>query len=272
MRSLPEKGGPMKRVIACVGLILVSVSQLAAAPGAGHANNIVTENHAFGPGEKLTYTISWSNIFQAGVAVLELSEEKTSDGKDVYRLISTARSTGIVSKFYKVMDTVESFFDARELYSLSYRMDQNHGKRKKQRDMTFNHASGKVTVTADGIRETYDVPPRVQDALSSLYYLRTRSDFTVERPIIIDIHDSGKNWSVEILTLGKEKLKTPLGEFNTIKLKTYPKYDGVFMHKGEIIIWVTDDNRKIPLLMKSTISIGSIIATLTEFKQGDLKQ
>ena len=88
---------------------------------------------------------------------------------------------------------------------------------------------------------------------------------------MVDVHDGGKNWSVEIQTLGKEKITTPAGEFNTIKVKTYPKYEGVFMHKGEIYIWLTDDARKIPVLMKSIITIGSIVATLTNIEDGKSK-
>jgi hypothetical protein len=42
------------------------------------------------------------------------------------------------------------------------------------------------------------------------------------------------------------------------------------MHKGEIFIWLTDDSRKIPVLMKSTITIGSIVSSLTEMKLGDV--
>jgi hypothetical protein len=40
------------------------------------------------------------------------------------------------------------------------------------------------------------------------------------------------------------------------------------MNKGEIFIWLTDDNRKVPVLMKSTISIGSIVSTLTKIRPG----
>jgi hypothetical protein len=98
--------------------------------------------------------------------------------------------------------------------------------------------------------------------------VRTKQDFNVEKPIFIDVFDSGKMWSVEVQTLGRERIKTPAGEFDTIKIKTYPKYEGVFMHKGEIFIWFTDDARKIPVLMHSTISIGSIVATLTEIQIG----
>jgi hypothetical protein len=120
----------------------------------------------------------------------------------------------------------------------------------------------------NGSVETHSVPERVQDALSSLYYVRTRDDFVVGKPIIVDIHDSGKTWSVEIQTIGKEKVKTPAGEFDTIKVRTYPKYEGVFMHKGEIFIWLTDDARRMPVLMKSKITIGSVVAVLQEFQEG----
>jgi hypothetical protein len=164
---------------------------------------------------------------------------------------------------------VQSLFDIQTMQSLSYSLDQSHGKRKKQRHMIFDHEAGEVSFTENGKKETIAIPRQTQDALSSLYFLRTRKEFTVGTPIVFDIHDGGKNWSVEVHVLGRERLKTPVGEFDTIKVRTYPKYEGVFMHKGEIFIWLTDDDRKVPVLMKSTITIGSIVSTLTEMKLGD---
>jgi hypothetical protein len=118
-------------------------------------------------------------------------------------------------------------------------------------------------------RHVVEIPDGTQDALSSLYYLRSQESFTDSRPVVINVHDSGKNWAVEVHVLGREMLKTPLGEFRTIKVKTYPKYEGVFMHKGEIFMWLTDDDHRVPLLMKSTITIGSIMAMITEMKLGE---
>lgn len=223
----------------------------------------------FNPGEKLTYTVSWSKVLSAGTAVMEVRKEKSEDGRDIFRFISTARTSGMVDSVYPVRDTVQSVFDARTMESMSYSLDQSHGKRKKQREMVFDHESGQVTFIENGKKETIAIKQHTQDALSSLYYLRTKKDFVVGTPIVFDIHDGGKNWSVEVHVLGREKLKTAVGEFDTIKVKTYPKYEGVFMNKGEIFIWLTDDNRKVPVLMKSTITIGSIVSTLTEMKLGD---
>ena len=249
--------------------VLFQVSPVSAEPDQKQISPHSAVSLPFRPGEKLTYEVSWSNIIDAGSAVMEVGEERRQDGKVVYRLISTARSTGLVAKFYKVSDRVESLFDIEKLRSLAYSLDQHHGKRTKKRKMMFNYANGTVLVLTDGKQTQYTMPADTQDALSSLYYVRTKQDFTVGKPIIVNVHEDDKNWAVEVQTLGREKLKTSFGEFNTIKVKTYPKYEGVFQSKGEIYIWFTDDARRIPVLMKSMISIGSIVATLVDMRIGE---
>ena len=225
---------------------------------------------AFAPGETLTYEISWSKIVTAGIAVMEVKEERLPNGRKVFRFVATSRSVGLVDKFYPVNDRVESLFDPRIRQSLSFSINESHGKRRRRRSLTFDHAGRTVVSTVnDDPPKTMTIPDGVQDALSSLFYLRTMKDFTIGKSHVIKVNDSGKNWSVEVFTLGREKVKTPAGEFNTIKVKTFPRYEGVFMNKGEIFIWLTDDSRKIPVLMKSMISIGSIVTTLTDMKLGE---
>jgi uncharacterized protein Veg len=224
---------------------------------------------AFKPGEKLTYSITWSNIIQAGSAVMEVRKEKTADGQDAYRFISSAWSVGWVGKLYRVKDRVQSLFSPRELSSLSYQLDQRHGRKKKQRELLFDHEKKVVISSEGGRRETTPISGNTQDALSSVYFLRLMNDFNDRTPIVINVFDSGKAWPVEVHTVGREKIKTPVGEFNTIKVRTNPPFEGVFMHKGEIIMWLTDDARKIPVLMRSTVSIGSIVATITGIHTGD---
>jgi hypothetical protein len=42
------------------------------------------------------------------------------------------------------------------------------------------------------------------------------------------------------------------------------------MSDGEIFIWLTDDARKIPVLIRSTLKVGTIVFTLTDMKPGGL--
>ena len=242
-----------------------------AAPASEHAAP-AKAHPAYLPGEKLTYNVSWSDLVSAGTAVMEVQREKGPDGKDAVRFISTARSVGMVERFYPVRDTVKSLFDPRTQQSLQYILDQSHGKKKKKRELVFDSVKGTVTYLKEGVQDVVEVPAGTQDALSSLYTVRSLETLTVGKSVFVNVHDSGKTWNVEVQVLAREKLKIPLGEFNTIKLKTYPKYEGVFMHKGEIYIWLTDDEHRVPLLMKSIITIGSVMATLTEMKLGEKAQ
>jgi uncharacterized protein DUF3108 len=259
----------MKRALPLFCVLFLITPAILAGPSRKPAhNNIKTVNRSFFPGEKLTYEISWSKIVQAGIAVMEVREGKTRDNRPAYDIVSSTHSTGFVDKFYTVRDSVQSLVDSEELCSVSFSLRSRRGKRKRERDMLFDREKGTVRVTVKGESQVYPVPERVQDALSSLYYLRTRTDLVVGKPIVVDVHDSGKTWAVEIQTLGRERIETPAGAFDTIKIKTQPRYEGVFMHRGEITIWLTDDTRKVPVLMKSMISIGSIVATLAEIQSG----
>ncbi len=249
--------------VICTALL---VSQAAWSEPAPSVHNAVsTVNKAFAPGEKLTYKISWSTVIDAGISVMEVRSGSTVNGRQTYDLVSTTHSVGVVDLFYPVQDKIVSIVDAAELYSLSFNLLEYHGKKTRSRNMIFDQENGIVrdTVNQDP-PEQFTIPPHVKDAFSSLYYVRTLRDLTVGKTIVVDVHDSGKNWAVEVHILAKEKITTPAGVFDTVKVRTYPKYEGVFMNKGEIYIWFTDDTRKIPVLMKSIISIGSIVATLTE--------
>jgi hypothetical protein len=225
---------------------------------------------AFQPGESLKYDVSWSNILTAGTAVMEVKEERLPDGRNVLLFILSGRSAGLVEQLFRVNDTVTSVFDPLVMQSLSYKLNENHGKKKRRRELIFDHARNRVVSRLnDDAPETFDIPEQALDALSSLYYLRTKEGFTIGKSMIIQVHDSGKNWSVEVQTLGREKVKTRAGEFTTIKVRTYPRNEGVFMNKGVVFIWLTDDSRKIPVLMKSTLKVGSFVFSLTDMKPGD---
>lgn len=248
-------------------LVVLCAQAVPADPSRQPLENSRTINHAFTTGEKLTYSISWSNLVKAGIAVMEVSSCTTTDNRPAYLLTSRTHSVGVLDMVYPVKDLVESVVDAEDLSSLQFKLTERHGERRREREMDFDPQHGTVKVSVNnGTPEIFPVPPRVQDAFSSLYYVRTRQDFLIGKPILIAVHDDEKTWSVEVQTMGREKIKTPAGEFDTIKIKTYPRYEGVFMHRGEIFIWLTDDARKIPVLMQSKISIGSIMATLTDIQ------
>jgi len=224
------------------------------------------EIRAFQPGESLSYDISWSKTLRAGTAFMEVKDEGLPDGRKVLRFVVTSKTVGIVDTLYQLGDTVQSVFDPEIMQSLSFSLRERHGKKTRSRDLVFDHTRRTVTIHLNNDPlKTVAIPDRIQDSLTSLYYLRTREDFVVGTPIIFDAFDGDKSWAIEIQTLGKETVKTPAGKFATIKVRAFR---GLFMSEGEVFVWLTDDVRKIPVLIKSKLAIGSLVFTLKSLKTG----
>lgn len=222
---------------------------------------------AFQPGERLEYDVSWSRMLNAGTAVLEVRNAAPVDGKPVLSFLVTGKSTGVVDKIFRVEDRVESLFDPTKMQSLSYTISERFGRRQRQRAVVFDRDFNLVRTTLNNESgQTLAIPDGIQDGLAFLYYIRTRNDFTVGRVFAVDVHEGGKNWSVQVHTLGRERVKTAAGEFETVKIMTRPFHQGVFLNKGEVFLWLTDDKRKVPVLMKSTIKVGSFVFILKAVK------
>ncbi len=221
----------------------------------------------FAPGEHLVYEVRYLGL-NAGTATLSVLDAITLDGREIYPLRSTAQSSDLTSIFYPVNDYIESYLDVEGMYSHSIRIKQREGKRRRDKTIAFDQVAHKALQIKDGEQEVFDVPEKVHDSLSSLYYFRLDRNLTPGRSVFIDVHESEKNWRLEIQVLGYETVTTPLGTFNTIKVKTLPRYEGIFINKGAVVIWVTNDDRRIPVIMESKVKIGSITVTLISRRDG----
>ncbi len=234
----------------------------------GSTSSLPPRIQAFQPGETLTYDVSWSNMIKAGTAVMEVKQETTPDQRELLRFIVTSHTVGMVGKLYPLGDMIQSVFDPQIMQSLSYSLKASRGKRTRRRELIFDHVQKTVVSKVnDDPPETVAIPDQVQDSLSALYYLRTREELAGGKAITFNICDRGETWSVEVQVLGREKVKTRAGKFSTIKVKAHR---GIFMSDGEMFIWLTDDSRKVPVLIKSTVSIGSLEFILRAIKPGDV--
>lgn len=222
----------------------------------------LTSNVHFKVGERLTYGLSWG-IVSAGTAVLEVAERQSLAGRSVVKLIHTAKSNEFVSAFYPVNNRVESLLDEEAAYPYHLLFKRREGKRKNDIEAVYDQAAHKATVTKDGSTETMEVPPDVQDTLSVIYFFRTLRAADVGSSTIINVNHDKKNYRLDLRVEGTERLKSPLGEFDTIRILAIMPFKGLFMNEGNIRIWVTNDAARVPVLMKAKVIIGSVTATLT---------
>ncbi len=221
----------------------------------------------FKPGEVLQYNVSWSKMVTAGTAVMEVKEGPLQDGRQLYQFVLSGRSSGVVDKLFPVNDRLQSVFDPSTMQSLSYTSVESFGRKKRNRSLVFDRAQNTVVVTLDNdLPQTIPVSTGVQDGLASLYFLRSMKDLAIGSVATIDVHDSGRNYCLEVLPLARERVRTQAGEFETIKIRTRPLVAGVYQNKGEVLIWLTDDTRRIPVLMQTTLKVGSFVFSLQDMK------
>lgn len=225
-------------------------------------------NSSFGPGERLAYDITYLGA-KAGIAVMEVMEKTKLKGREVYHIVSTAQSNDFVSLFYPVDDRVESFIDVEGFYSHYIKIKQHQGKRKREKAISFDQIQHRAVQFKNNKEKVFEIPPQVQDSLSSLYFFRVKNTIEVGRSVYINVHESEKNWQLEIRGVARERVTTPVGIFDTIKVEAKVQYEGLFMDKGDVFIWFTEDEKRIPVMMKSKIKIGTITAVLSSRREGN---
>jgi hypothetical protein len=224
---------------------------------------------AFRPGETLTYDISWSRMFSAGTATMTIEAERLPDERQAMRFVVRGRTQGVMDRVFPVNDTVQSVFDPELMQSISYSIRESFGKKKRFRVTEFDHArKTAVCRLNEEPPEALAIHDEDLDGLSLLYVLRTKDDLPIGRRMNIEVVDSGKNWTIEVVVLAREKVTTAAGEFATIKIKLHTKHQGVYQARGVVYLWLTDDGRKIPVLMKSTLKVGSFVFELTDMQPG----
>ena len=222
------------------------------------------ENNAFGVGEKLSFDVNYGFI-NAGSASMEVSRLIEYNGRPCYQIQTHAVSNSFFSSFYRVEDRVESITDAAGIFSWRFEKDLSEGSYKAKRQCSFDQMRQVVTEGKD----TIAVAPFIQDALSTLYFVRTQK-LEVGKSLYLDNYVDGKTYKLEVKILREETIKVEAGSFDCLVVEPLTSSVGVFKHEGRLTVWLTNDRLKMPVLMKSKVLVGSISAELTDFTLGEM--
>jgi len=219
----------------------------------------------FHAGESLRFSVQYGFI-HAGTAWLEVPEVAEWNGHPAWRLVARAESNGFFDKIYKVRNRIESLWDHESRFTWRYFEDRREGRFTANDTIIFEPDSLQMRYRNG---KTYPVSGPVQDALSSFYLTRFRA-LPIGGTISFDYHASRKTAPMEIRVLGRQKVKTPAGRFDCIVVEPMLKAGGIFKNKGRLVIWLTDDERRIPVQMKSKVMIGSVKVVLQEVTEANV--
>ena len=209
--------------------------------------------------EKLTYAVEWRMI-HAGSALIESRKTQAS---------LKLESAGLVSTLFRVNDTYNVNFD-EPFCATSSVMDSIEGKRHHETRATFDRAQGRVSfverdvVKGSVIRTTEtEVPACVQEVLTALLKLRKQA-LSVGQSVQIPLSDGRRAAPVKIEAQSRETVRTPAGSFDSIQCEAFLMNGVVYTRKGRVMIWISNDERRLPVQvrLKMAFPVGTVTLQL----------
>lgn len=238
----------------------------------------------FHEGERLSFQIYWSFIpaahvtlevipvFKGELGKIEQGEHVPPDKDAVhgaaYHFILSAKTLPVVDLIYKYRERVDSYVAASIQHTLLYKKAQES---RHPRDIVvlFDWQKGVAQYTNySAAIDPIPIQPGTLDPLAALYYIRTQ---------MLDDNFSLEQWVTDGKKLSRGKATFVQKEILSMQGKTYRAIKiepdlrdvkGVFEKSpgAKLYIWLTDDERKLLLKVKSKVAVGSFVAELLEDK------
>jgi hypothetical protein len=241
-------------------------------PGSTYGQNgpyRTVENDVFSHGEELKYKVfydSWMTYWiTAGIGTMSISPEShTVQGRETFKIEVTGNSVGIFTLFYKVRDKFTSYVDKQAIVPLEFYRKTHEGSFRMFDEVVFDHEN----LSATSPKMVKHIPPGVQDVVSAFYYMRTMDFDTAKKgdAYYIDFYLDDSVYNSRVIFMGRDWVETSLGKFYCMGFKPQVAQGDLFKEPYPMMLWVTDDRNKIPILAKSGVYIGSITLELIEYK------
>lgn len=229
------------------------------------------ENTSFIDGEELVYRAyyNWKVIWiPAGEVRFRVYESE-----DEYKLEAVGKSYSSYDNFFRVRDYYATTLDKETMRPKTFVRRIEEGKYRKFDSLSFDQKNGIINSFNGKVKEKakhkqFEIDSCTLDLLSVMYSLRNTNVDEYEPGEFLDIamFIDEEIYPIHVVYDKKEEKKIKnLGKFPSLKVKPELIVGNVFKEGDVMNIWVSDDKNKVPLLIESPISIGSVKAVLKSY-------
>lgn len=237
--------------------------------------------------ELLEYKISW-NYMTVGYSSLGTKTNAHFDGKKVWMFESTARANSVIQAIFPVEDRIISLWDPKRMRTLWHEKSLSEGNYKRINRVHFNYDSKKAVwwqkqfsgnIKDNGLvnlaprwKERNGVVDGIQDEmndiLSMIHIMRSfRKEPVKGQKFFLTIFDDNRYSRVWVDVLGRQDLNVSINGTDRVleAIVVQPKLEtsGVFRSKGNIYVWISNDERRIPLKVTADVPmLGSVKAEI----------
>jgi hypothetical protein len=254
-------------------IIIVTVSLLLGQYASCQLRTVT--NDAFQRGELLTYKAYYDALLTgqviAGSCTFEVKDEnRIINDRSTLHMVAFGKTRGAFNWFFKVVDRYESYADESAMVPWLSIRRVDEGGYIIQQDVTFNQ-NKHVAYFKDlksNRAATVTVPDNILDIVSAIYYCRT-IDFAkmkVNDEFRVKFLLDDTVYSTRVIYLGRETITVGIGTVKCFKFKPQVLTGTIFKDPYPVLVWVSDDKNRIPIIAESEILVGKVKLELIDFK------
>lgn len=218
---------------------------------------------AYVDGEIFRYDIFWLGI-KAGELIMQV--DRLQQESDRFRITVVAKSAGLLAVFYPVEDRFETIVEGWERFPVQHDFWQKEGSRKNRKITIYNQDKFTITYTRNEEQPIiYSVDGPVHNEFSSFMAMRIMP-LSLGKELIVPTFADKKRHAIRVEIQKKKMLSSIFGEVETIQVEPILTFKGLYEKVGDPVIWLTNDEFRVPLRITAKIVIGSLTAKLVEYK------
>jgi len=228
----------------------------------------------FRPGQSLVYRVSWAGIPAAG-AIIRMSPNEDDPGLLTGEInIATNKLVDIV---YRMRDYVRENFNGTSLVPRDVYIKQSQNKRGDEYIIKFDHKAGVVDMLRRTPRKTERAKFHSPNPLGPISgpLMALSQPLTVGSTLVFDVFVGENRYVISLKVDQRERLRTALGSFNTVRITptmVYLSNKQARSEAREVTVWVSDDERRLPLRVQAQAFIGYVIADLVQVADIDIPE
>jgi len=229
--------------------------------------------YPFEAGEKEIYNATWNGMFSVATAEIQ-TVQKVVDGKRVYQVRVDAKTSRALDLIWRMRDTISSTFDAKALMPSRFTFSQRENSRVIDTEARFDPGAKQWSVN----RQQVGKKPRVYhfdsnntlDPITAVYLARS-TDFKVGDKLYFKVFGGRYQYLLELFIEKKENVALASGKtveaYRIIPRVQNITKSGYASRFNEAVIWISTDERRLPVKLSSKIAFGSVQLDLIEDKR-----
>lgn len=212
----------------------------------------------FPVGEELVSKAYWG--------VFNVAESRTTtswtnhEGRTLLVIRIRTKSNNVISKIYPVDDTIETLIEPTEFLPVRFSKILNEGRYHTDEETIFDHAAGiaRWHNRRKDTRKEFAIEPDTRDLVSLMYFLR-RDPFVPGQKLAFKVMADEKIYDLFVNVAERETVELErYGKVKAIRIEPDAAFDGIFVRKGKLTIWVSDDPRCLMVRVMAVVPVANV--------------